>query len=365
MLRDLDAIAAAFAEAAVDPGGWVAAVEVAAHQTGSFGAALLPLAGRLPSLPYTSSMEDSAESYFGGGWHARDERARGADIMRRRGVIDDFDITTPEVMRRHPYYQDFLGRHGLQWFAGVRMACDRDLWALTIQRTPAQGPFSPEDLARLAALSGRLASAAAVARALGFARAEAALEAFSASGTPVALIDRTARVIRMNDPAEGLLGRDLRLAERRLTSTDPGATIALDRALHALLWERPGPGLAPPVVLPRPGRRPVVAYPLRPPAVVSDILVACQGMLVLADLDARPRAPADQLRAIFGLTPAEARLGAAVGRGLSPREAAGRLGITEETARKTLKRVLAKSGAARQSELVALFGRLVGGTDAE
>jgi DNA-binding CsgD family transcriptional regulator len=44
---------------------------------------------------------------------------------------------------------------------------------------------------------------------------------------------------------------------------------------------------------------------------------------------------------------------------LPPREAANRLGITEDTARTTLKRVFGKTGVSRQSELAALLARLV------
>jgi DNA-binding CsgD family transcriptional regulator len=41
-----------------------------------------------------------------------------------------------------------------------------------------------------------------------------------------------------------------------------------------------------------------------------------------------------------------------------PREAAARLGIAEESARTVLKRVFAKIGMSRQSELPALLSRL-------
>ena len=51
-------------------------------------------------------------------------------------------------------------------------------------------------------------------------------------------------------------------------------------------------------------------------------------------------------------------MAALVGSGLAPREAAEKLGITEETARTVLKRVFSKTGVSRQSELVALLTKL-------
>ncbi|MEQ1770014.1 MAG: hypothetical protein ABL879_09255 [Devosia sp.] len=59
-----------------------------------------------------------------------------------------------------------------------------------------------------------------------------------------------------------------------------------------------------------------------------------------------------------GLTPAEARLAVAVGRGRPVRDAAVHLNITENTARSTLKLVYGKLGISKQSELGHLVARL-------
>ena len=61
---------------------------------------------------------------------------------------------------------------------------------------------------------------------------------------------------------------------------------------------------------------------------------------------------------LLGLTPAEARLAALVGTGQPPRTAAVSLGITEGTARTTLKAVFSKLGLSRQAELARLVSRL-------
>jgi len=55
----------------------------------------------------------------------------------------------------------------------------------------------------------------------------------------------------------------------------------------------------------------------------------------------------------------EAKVAALVGSGAAPRDAAERLGITEETARTVLKRVFSKVGISRQSDLTALLTKLV------
>ena len=63
---------------------------------------------------------------------------------------------------------------------------------------------------------------------------------------------------------------------------------------------------------------------------------------------------------LFDLTPAEARLAAVIAGGHPPRDAALRLGVTEATARTTLKRILAKTGTRRQADLVGLLKSAAG-----
>ena len=188
---DLGAVEAAFSDAALNPAAWTRALNVVTAQTEAFGAILVPVAGNhLPNVPFSDRMEESINAYFHGGWHLRDERNRGAAIMQKSGVVDDLDIFSSDEIKKHPYYQDFLAPEGLRWFAGVEVACGEDLWCLSVQRSVEQTPFSPEEKRKLAQLSKSLSSAAATARAIGFATTNAALEAFEVSNTAVLLIDR-------------------------------------------------------------------------------------------------------------------------------------------------------------------------------
>jgi DNA-binding CsgD family transcriptional regulator len=61
------------------------------------------------------------------------------------------------------------------------------------------------------------------------------------------------------------------------------------------------------------------------------------------------------LMGAFGLTPAEARLAGALTRGLRPDEIAARHGVSLATVRKQLSAVLAKTGCARQADLLRLM----------
>lgn len=333
-------------------------MDAAAAATASVGAILLPVRGRLPGIPFSEGIATAVDSYVRDGWMHRDERDRGAEALIRRGAYTDFDFTNSDEIARHPYYQDFLAPHDLRWFAGVRIGFGEDLWCLSIQRSVAQGPFSPDEVAKLAMLSRSLESAGALARALGFARAEAALAAFETSGLAVALLDRFGRAFRLNIAAERLMDSNLKIAQGRITSSDHEATAAFDRALHALLWSTSGQPLAPPVVLPRAERHPVLAYLIRAPAICADALSACQAVVVFIDPETSARPPLEHLRTAFGLTVAEARLASRLAAGERLESAADALGITYATARTQLKSIFAKLDVSRQSELVAVLSRL-------
>jgi DNA-binding CsgD family transcriptional regulator len=89
-------------------------------------------------------------------------------------------------------------------------------------------------------------------------------------------------------------------------------------------------------------------------------LADCQAIVIFIDPDARPKPPEATLRSIFRLSEAEARLGAQLASGDSLQAAAGRLGIAKETSRSQLKSIFAKTGVHRQTELVAMFAKLIG-----
>lgn len=356
----LDRVEAAFAEAATDQSLWAKALDVVTEQTRAFGAALLPASGdALPNLAYTASMAPSAASYFRDGWNLRDERYRAMPAFMKNGVGDDFDVMSYDHMRRHPYYQEFLVPHGLHWFAGVRVSCGDDLWFLSIQRSIKQGPFSPEEKDRLTRLTRSLPGSIALSRALGSAGALSALDAFEFSRTAAVLIDRRGRAMRLNSSAERLLQGDIQIRDRRIAAADRLATAALDRRLHELIFRRNTAGLVAPVKLPRYGQRPLLAYPGRLPAMISNPLADCQAIVVLVDPDARKRPDAAILHRAFDLTDAESRLATLLGFGDSLDDICDQLHIAKETGRNHLKSIFAKTGAHRQSELVIMLSSIL------
>jgi DNA-binding CsgD family transcriptional regulator len=108
--------------------------------------------------------------------------------------------------------------------------------------------------------------------------------------------------------------------------------------------------------------RPLILYVLPIPmadSAMSQFLGQARVIVLAIDPeDAQPPDPS-LIRDILGLTLGEARVASLVGTGVSPRDAAQKLGIAEETARSTLKRIFSKVGVSRQSELTALMSRFL------
>jgi DNA-binding CsgD family transcriptional regulator len=88
-------------------------------------------------------------------------------------------------------------------------------------------------------------------------------------------------------------------------------------------------------------------------------LTRARVIVLLRERKADEPADPSMVRDVLGLTLGEARIAALIGAGLSPRSAASKLGLTEESTRTALKRIFSKLGVSRQSELVALLSKLL------
>jgi DNA-binding CsgD family transcriptional regulator len=174
------------------------------------------------------------------------------------------------------------------------------------------------------------------------------------TGRAAAIVRQDGVLIDVNVSGEALLGEDGPRVGETLLSSVPAEKEALYKALERSI-ARSGPRVSAPIALTRPGGRQLFAYvmPLEHGQHGGDA-----ALVLLSDPRGPERRDAAQMLQLFGLTAAEARLGALVGVGLGAREAAEELKISEHTARSTLKTVYDKLGIKKQSELGHLVARL-------
>ena len=180
----------------------------------------------------------------------------------------------------------------------------------------------------------------------------------------VALLDDTGSVLHLNAAARALFSADrgLRLTRQRISATSAREARLLDEAWRQLV----AAGRPQEVLVLQPagnGRQAlavVVTLSRTPPG--SPLGEACGARYVVSfsPLSRSGMPEPAQLMRLFELTPAEARLAQSLAASRSLNEAARDAGVKPSTVRSQLLAVLAKTGAKRQQELVALLARVPG-----
>lgn len=367
--RLIAAIEAIYA-AAADPSRWPSALEIVTKCFDDVGAILIYGRddGSFGVIESPSIREVSAE--YALHWSDRDIRAiraRERGYFFKRDIITDRDLLTPEEMETDPFYSDFLRRHGLKYFAAATVSPDPHIEvALSVQRAIGRPEYTEGELKVLEQLaphvetslrlSVHLMDAQAMNSGMGTAMARIGIGVFA--------LDSMGRVVSSNAASQALLGDGLNIVNDRLVLANPAASgeamAAIRNALdddRIILAQETKPIL----VHRQHASRPLALYVLPIPAKSSgnSFLIRARAIVLLMNPTADGVPDPTLIRDVLGVTLGEARIAALVGSGLSPKDAAERLGIAEETARSVLKRVFSKVGVSRQSELAAMMARLV------
>jgi len=358
--------------AAASPAHWPQALQAIADCTGDIGAILIYQRedGSYGTIG-SPSLDAARLEYDRDEWWRHDIRfARAAPhgYFARTDAITERDIVTPEELETLPFYAEFLPRHGLKWFGAVSISPDPHVAAaLSVQRSQDKPAFTDDELAVIARLGRHVENALRLGVRLINAEGsqQALIDVLARLGVGVFLLDATGRVIFANAASEQVAGDGLTVVQGRLTAKVASSQEALRTAIAGASLDDAATLSAPPRRVLIPGKEQggllaVHILPVRavPGEGVENLLIDVSVIAVVTS--AQPGEPPDPalVRDLFGLTLAEARIAALIGAGLAPRNASLALGISEETARTTLKRVFAKVGVSRQSELAALLTKL-------
>jgi DNA-binding CsgD family transcriptional regulator len=357
--KQLAALVRRIDDVALDTALWPEVMQEIAHCVGATGACLLQADVRTPDVPRTEGIADLFTAYFAGGWHLRDVRARAAPLLIRgeRRVITDADCVTIEEMDHGEYYNDLLRPHKLRWFAAVGFASGNASWGLSIHRTAPQGLFDASEQRQLARLSGPLTAAATLSRTVSHRVLTGCLDALAFCEKAAVAIDRFGRVLRSNRAADDLFGPTLWVRKRQLFLSDKQAKADLTRVLA---WLESGQPIE---------RLPVRRFPVRHqnrttlicrvipvPDGAAEPFLGARALLTFTEVEPQVSPDVDLLARSFGLTPAESRLAALIGKGLTLADAALQLKVSIATVRNQLKAVFLKTETRRQSDLVLLIG---------
>lgn len=365
--KELDEVIVQIYLATTEPEGWNAVMERIGRRIGANLAAVHVHAHAGETDPATTvgawgrkappGMRDY-ESYYA----TRNVWVQhGAHLLKPGAILTGEQMCPDEILLRSEFYLDFLRPRDVRYsIRAVLTSAPEPLSYLSAGRPHDARPFGDAQRRILSAVTPHLIQAVRIQsrfEAIQSGR-HAATGALERLPLAVIFLDRRCRVIEMNSSARRIVeaGDGLMLERGVLVAFDTRAEVQLQQmifgaaALDSGRLLQHGGALS----LPRPeGRRPLSA--MVAPTGVTGIFPASRSARVVVLIEEPAHRTTDPLTAFakdHKLSPAETGLAARLVGGMSLRQAAAALGVSENTVRSHLKRVFAKTGARRQAELV-------------
>ncbi len=288
-------------------------------------------------------------------------------MLSGHACLTEQDLATPDEIATHPFFTDFRARFGLGSIIGtVVLPHPKIPVVLSVHAALGDPAYTDDDATLLERILENVEKSLALTVRLTEAETHQLVlaEALSRLSCGVFLLDGSGKIIFKNDKASEFIGGEINAPGGCfvVSGKNYAAFVEVCRELlsNGQAEDRP-PKQKQPIVV-RSGCNTSVVLRVLPveARTFDEQPFATSRFLVLATecLPAEPVDPA-LVRDLLELTLAESRLASLIGIGKSPREAADKLSITEETARTVLKRIFSKTGVSRQSELAALLSNVI------
>lgn len=230
-----------------------------------------------------------------------------------------------------------------------------ELVALIFEKWKHDGPFAKRDIRKLNLLYGHLARAGLISARLGLERAKATVSALDAIGLPAAVMSRRGRVLTANDLLDQMGSLFVTLAHGGMALADPEANGLFQQAVTAA-QDGDEPLVRSIPVAGNEVRAPTVVHVLPLRGAAHDIFSGADLLIAATAVDTGTQVPSQQLLSgLFDLSPAEARLAAALAVGRSLKQFSVESGLQFSTVRTYLQRIFRKTGTNQQSQLVSLL----------
>ncbi|PZQ47039.1 MAG: hypothetical protein DI556_18815 [Rhodovulum sulfidophilum] len=355
------ALSDAFFAAALDDRLWPSALDALRRRFDGSRGALGTVAGAESATLFGGDCgPEFAASFF----EPRLGNPFGPRLLRNRApeAFSDQMVLSRRDLRRTLFYDEWLAPQGAESFLAAKAPVGaRHTALICLHRGGRRAEFDAGDVEML----GRLAPVFSQAARLSL-RLREAEQGLGGRGIGRILVDAEARVLTMDARAEAQLDAhpEIAIVGRRIAVTATPAGGGLGKLVAAACRGEAGGlgGGSGGDLLVRSARTglPELVLTVAPftGAAALDLPVARAAAILIQDLrpgvDARAAA---RLAALFGLTPREAELATALAGGASLRDHAAARGVSHETTRTHLRSLFAKTGTARQAELVALLFR--------
>lgn len=284
------------------------------------------------------------------------------------GAVDEPRSTLNEMceaaFHATPFYQNWAGPQGLRDACVMKFAQTPDrIGVMACVTSAGRDIVSADERRFMALLSPHFRRAAMIGDLLDYERVHAATfrETLERMQAAVVLLDSTSHILFANAAARQLLqaGEVVKSTNGCIAPANPALAWALADAVLRTAGKQLGEanlgnrGIG--IPLTHADRHPAVAYllPLDSSAIGQTFKSATAALFIAtSEVGALPQQQV--LATLYDLTPAESRVMALIGEGVSTTLAAQQLNVSENTVKTHLARVYSKTGVSRQAELVKL-----------
>lgn len=284
-------------------------------------------------------------------------------LARPPGSVITEEDTPGAIYRRSEIFNEFRRRWGVErYLCGDLFRDARRFGVLAIQASASRSAFDESERKHLAYLLPHLQRAVQLRSQLdpGRTHGDAFEDLIERLIVGLILLDASGRVIHANAAARRFerLQDGFRIIEGRLRADDASADVMLARAIGQAIDTTNGidPGGGASFALSRASGAPSWRLLVSPgPGAVSESPMRIASALVMIGDPEAGLISSQRAERLYELTPAEAQLACAVASGKSLDDYAVMRGIATSTARWTMKRILAKTGARTQADLVRML----------
>ena len=363
-LRQFSVLVEGLYEAALNPEGWrtMAADLARAFHSGSCAIQLRDLAaGQTVVLTNTANYDTKAIADYEAHFHASDMYVKGAMKIGVGVPLLGSEVVDDNKLLNSEYYADWLKHVGIFHLTGAMMAVDSGAIAgIGIHRAYGSTDYTVEDQHVVGLILPHLTRALQMYRKLSGLECQgqiglAALEALSVG---VMVVDAAGRLLFANTVAERLLqkGQGITVSHGHLRAQVTDRNLVLQHTIQEAVAGFSGrsshTGM---LVMPRRDALPLslLVCPAPGDRLGNDRLKAA-AIIFVNNPDDRITPTEASLIAQFHLTPAEARLTAALLDGEHVDDYALPTGLSLHTVKTQLKHVFAKTGSTRQSDLIRI-----------
>ncbi|MEO7223856.1 MAG: helix-turn-helix transcriptional regulator [Devosia sp.] len=350
-------------EAGAVPEQWSTLLQKLSDRVRAYGTILF--VARQEGLRYVASptLEPMAPGYFERGYQFRDERTRRLFALDHPGFVTDLDVFTMDEWEADPILTEYWRPAGLGWGVATQIKIPTgENIILHSERKRVEGPVEREVVDELDRLRPHLARATLMSARLAFERASGAVTALEAIGLPAGVLDPNGRLFVANGMFDALVPSVFVDRNAGMELTDLGASPMFSRAVMAAISSRRDVPLSIPLRAAQ-GQPPMIVHVVPVRGAANDVFSRASVVLFVTPVVVADVPTAEVIQGLFDLTPTEARVARALGRGETVAEIATGNGVAQPTVRNQIREIFAKTGVNRQADLVGLLRGIAGPAD--